>query len=158
MSQTLQLRRAGTAELMARVLAEGELQIDKDLDRIHLGDGVTPGGIKFIPESELAAYGSFLWTDQINLSIPGALTNADLLRKLAHFTVDGNYVMPAIAGMAVGVPMIVQAQTAAVTLEAAAGSLFRDHNATLASLALNQYETVTLAKSAANRIMVVDRY
>lgn len=157
MSRTLQFRRAGTAEMDSRILVEGEVQYDQDAKNLRVGDGVTPGGIPILNQGQLVAYGSLRYEAVLNHA-PTVFVAADVSRRLGILNGPGDYTLPDIATVSIGIPILFYVNVAGCNLLAPAAQFLRDKANVTGSLALNQYETIEISRLNNTHYTVLNRY
>lgn len=121
----LRVSRGNTASITARVLLTGELAYNTQTDQLHVGDGVTLGGVIIVPGSD-------------DISIDSRL---DAL-EAADVTFDGR--VDALEALTTNLgstaissawATVVQASTGAAGLAAAGGTIVAASNSALAALA-----------------------
>lgn len=142
----------------ARIGHPRQITIDIDTWTIRVHDGVTPGGHKFLPEELMANFSSRLFTAVENHGVPGVLSDADTIQnKLNFLNATGDYALPLLAGFTDGRPMLFRAAASGVTLSVTDGTI-RDLGADAATIAIAEFETITLSRMSASVFIVTNRY
>lgn len=142
----------------ARIGAPRQITIDTDTYTLRVHDGVTPGGVKYLPEALMTAYSSFLFTGVENHGVPGPLPAAGTIQnKLNHLNATGDYQLPLLAGFTTGRPMLFRAEAEGVTLSVTDGQI-RDGGADASLINIGDKEVVTITRLSETVFIVTNRY
>lgn len=146
------------SEEVTRILPERtiSIQMSPGNHAIRIHDGVTPGGIKFIPESQMAAWASKQFDSVVTHSVPGPIT--DVGNKFLDFTVAGDYTLPLLATLPVGTGLLISATVPDVVIKCAGAEQIINGAAVQASLALSQGHVTRLARKNSTRWVILNRY
>lgn len=152
-----QMIRGLAVDMDLMILPEGVLAWSTDQKKIHMHDGVTPGGTHYLSEEAMAGYSSKLFNVVTQLSVPGAVAN--VVNRFLEITVAGTYQLPSLPALNVGAPVIISPTVTDVIISATGGTVrFLDRGVASTELALTQNETVVLAKKNDTRWSVITRY
>ena len=150
----------GTADSDVYIGPERQLTVDSERHELRLHDGTTPGGHRILNESQMAAYGSLLFTGVTTLGLVASQNlDATHVRKLVNVSaVAGpwNLRLPPLADFDIGESILIRAAGADVVLIPVDGEGWINGTSEEVNFShpLPDKQLITLAKFSATRFIV----
>lgn len=146
--------RGNTAQNMAWTFPESVLSYDTTLKQYRMHDGITPGGWLLQRQADVPSL--FGGVNPQPAVIP---LTAALVKNANDLNLAGNWQLPVLATMQVGVPFYLRATVVGVNIIPQGGDTIEDQgNVGLTTLALTQYAVYGLAKWTATAYRVISKY
>ena len=156
--KVVQVPRGDTANQNGYTGAQGQITYDTQTNQLRIHDGATAGGFPIPKVADLTNQAARLFSAVQVKSVPATpMTVADV-GKLNSFTVGGTYTLMAANVVGVGIPFVVRAEVAGVTLQRAGADVIKDKGGSATSIVLTQYETVVMTQEDVGVFRIMQRY